>query len=154
MTRAVAPVLGTVFLVALTVTIAAAAGTSVLAAPLPLTGSSPVALSASADAATDELVLVHESGRSVDLRTARLAIEVDGAPLAHQPPIPFFAANGFIPGPTGPFNSATDSVWEAGEIASLQLAQENRPQFRSGATVTVRLYHDDRLVARVMATAN
>lgn len=81
-------------------------------------------------------------------------ISVDGESLAHQPPVPFFSASGFRPGPTGPFNAAADPRWTVGETATLKLAGTNDPTIEPGATVTVRVFDGDTPVAALEATAS
>ena len=95
----------------------------------------------------DELRLTHRGGDALDVTALRLVVTVDGDPLAHQPPVPFFSARGFHAGPTGPFNSASDPRWTAGETASVRVAGTNRPVLTTGEVVTVRVYTDDALVA-------
>jgi len=63
------------------------------------------AMSLSVDGET--LRLTHEHGDPLDVQSIRVIVAVDGEPLKHQPPVPFFSASGFAPGPTGPFNSAS-----------------------------------------------
>lgn len=154
MIRATAPILGTLMLTAVTIALAAAVSTTVLTAPLaPLgpTDPTPIALSLIATADDDRLVFVHEQGPSLDVRELTVRIAVDGTPLSHQPPVPFFSVTGFQAAPTGPFNPASDPVWETGERTSLQLAGTNTPQLTTGAMVTVRFYVDDTPIAVVEA---
>lgn len=84
--------------------------------------------------------MTHRGGDAVVPADLRVRVRVDGEPLAEQPPVPFFAAEGFESGPTGPFNSATDGEWRAGETGSLRVADTNDPSLRPGATVEVGLY--------------
>ncbi|KAB1192609.1 type IV pilin [Haloferax sp. MBLA0076] len=112
----------------------------------------PTVLSVSV--ADETVTLIHEGGAPLDVRSLRLRITVDGDPLAYQPPIPFFSARGFRPGPTGPFNVASDPRWTVGEEASLELAGTNEPALSPGVRVVVRVYDDDTPVAvgRTMAS--
>jgi len=111
----------------------------------------PVALSA--EAAPDGTIeLTHRAGPAINLTEASVVIEVDGEPLDHQPPVPFFSATGFRSGPTGAFNHAGDAVFAPGERASLQVAGTNDPTLSAGATVTVRFVTDDTQVAVVETT--
>ena len=87
------------------------------------------------------------------MRRLDVVVRVDGAPLRHQPPVPFFSARGFRPGPTGPFNAAADPTWAVGERASIRLASTNRPRVRAGARVTVTLRYDGQQLATLTATA-
>jgi flagellin-like protein len=88
----------------------------------------------------DRVGLGYERGPPLRVADLRLDISVDGEPLAHQPPVPFFSARGFRPGPTGPFNVGSDGVWTAGETGSVVVAGTNSPRLGPGRTVTVRLY--------------
>lgn len=101
----------------------------------------------------DRITLVHRAGEPVDVRRLDVRVRVDGDPLRHQPPVPFFSARGFRPGPTGPFNAAADPTWTVGERASFRLASTNRPQVGAGARVTVVLRYDGRRLARLSARA-
>ena len=148
--RAVAPVVGILLLVALTVVLGAVVGAAALGAPgtgeIP-GGRAPVALSLSVDAAADRLTLVHRAGGPLDARQLVVRVSVEGTPLRHQPPVPFFAARGFRAGPTGPFNAAADPRWTAGEAASLRLASTNAPGIGPGDRVVVEVTVGDRRVA-------
>lgn len=146
MNRAVSPLLGTVLLVGVTVLLVAVVGATVLAV-VPST-ESPEQVVVSATASSDgEIEFVHEAGPALDVRELSIRITVDDEPLRYQPPVPFFSANGFRPGPTGPFNLATDSRWETGERASVVVAGTNAPAFERGATITVRISRDELPVA-------
>lgn len=143
--RGVSPVVAVVLLVGVTVVVAAAVGTALLGQAAALGDPAPRA-SLSITASGDRISVVHESGDALDVRDLRLRISVNGTPLTHQPPVPFFSARGFEPGPTGPFNSASDPAWTAGEVASVRVAETNQPTIRPGAPVTVDLYDGDALV--------
>lgn len=152
MDRAVAPVVGVTLLVAVTVLAASAVATAALLLETP---SEPTraAVSLSVDAATDRFRLTHRGGPTLNVSRVSLAVTVDGDPLAEQPPVPFFAAPGYVSGPTGPFNSGTDPQWNAGETAGFRLASTNSPAIDSGDRVTVRITRDGELVLRVDARA-
>lgn len=149
--RGVSSVVGVVVLVAITVVLAGAFGAMVLSQS---PGSEPprTAIALTTDSTTQTITFTHRSGAVLDPASLRLQIAVDGEPIAHQPPIPFFAATGFVGGPTGPFNSAYEGNWTAGQSASLRLASTNT-QFSPGTVVTVRLYAGDQLVAALEARA-
>lgn len=150
--RAAAPVVGVVLLVAVTVLLAATVGTAALS--VEISGDPPrTALALSVDAAADRIRLVHQGGAPLVASDLRVRVSVDGDPLAHQPPVPFFAAEGFVSGPTGPFNAATADTWTAGEGAGLRLASTNAPLIRPGSTVRVRVYADGQSVADLRETA-
>lgn len=112
-----------------------------------------VALTLRADAGTDRLAVTHRAGEPVAPDRLTVRVRIDGRPLAHQPPVPFFAAEGFRSGPTGPFNSRTEGRWTVGETAGLRLAATNRPALRAGRRVTVLVRVGGVRVARVTARA-
>ena len=153
--RATVPAASAALLLAVTVTLAGATGAVLLDAARPAAADAvpPVALSASASAADDRITLVHEAGPALDVRALSLRVTVAGSALARQPPVPFFAARGFRSGPTGPFNSAADSRWTAGEAASFALADTNAPSMDAGDAVAVRVYADGARVATVRIRA-
>ncbi|MFC7097987.1 type IV pilin N-terminal domain-containing protein [Halobaculum marinum] len=139
--RANASVVGVAVLVAaavaLSATVASAAFALTPAEPAPV-----AAVDVSVSGAT--VTLTHAGGDALDVRTLRVVVAVDGTPLRHQPSVPFFAQRGFRSGPTGPFNSAADPRWTAGETASFALAGTNRPQIEPGTSVEVTVYRDGR----------
>ena len=94
-----------------------------------------------------------EGGDPIDVSDVRLSVRVDGEALSEQPPVPFFSASGFEPGPTGAFNSASDGVFEPGERARLSLAATNAPHFDPGDRVTVRIHRADTTVATASVRA-
>lgn len=148
--RGVSATISVVLLLAVTVVTAGVVG-----AMLPTNLGEPpprATLSLSADS-DGTLALTHEGGDTLDPQELRVRIAVGGESLRHQPPVPFFAATGFAPGPTGAFNSATGTQWRAGETASLQVAGTNAPAIESGDRVRVRVYAADALLADVTATA-
>ena len=165
--RASAPV-GVVLLVALAVALstgvgAAALGSGVLDAGGLDTGSpdtdefglgSTASASLSASATADGRIhLLHEGGDSLDVRELRLELRVDGEELALQPPVPFFSAEGFKSGPTGPFNPAADPTWQAGESASVEIAGTNRPAVTDGSRIAIEVYAGGAPVAKLETTA-
>ncbi|WP_299269093.1 type IV pilin [Halorientalis sp.] len=151
--RALSSVIGVVLLVAVTVLTAAAVGVTVLDAA-PADGSpTRAALELRAEASTDRLTLRHRGGDTVPVSDLRLRVRIDGRQLAHQPRVPFFAATGFDSGPTGPFNTAADGRWQAGERASVQLANTNDPPLEPGSRVSVDVYLDGKKLAALEATA-
>jgi flagellin-like protein len=152
--RGLSPVVGTTLLVGLTVLLAATAGAAVLSGATVV--GEPVShatLSCSATPGTDRIACVHTGGDRLDVRAVTVEIEVGGRPLARQPPVPFFAARGFHGGPTGPFNSAADPHWSAGETAAVRLASTNRPGLTPGDRVVVRVTRDEQVVAAATTTA-
>lgn len=128
-------------------------GTAVVAVGLWTLPAAPAVAGATLAVDGDRLVLTHRAGQPVDVRRLDVAVRVDGTPLRHQPPVPFFSARGFRPGPTGPFNAAADPTWEVGERASVRVASTNQPPVVAGARVTVTLRYDGRRLATLTATA-
>ncbi|WP_101295282.1 type IV pilin [Halegenticoccus soli] len=147
--RASVPAVATATLLAATILL----GAAVCAATLETVPEGPQPSAAlSLSASESRLSLVHRGGDALDVRTLRLRVRVDGVLLARQPPVPFFSARGFVSGPTGPFNAASDPTWTAGETATLRVAGTNDPPIRPGARVTVRIYRGDRPLAALSAT--
>lgn len=132
--RATSAVVGVALLVLVTAILAAGVGTAVFGT-VPEEPPPQTRLSLSVEG--DRLRVAHEGGDTLDVRAVDLRISVNGTRLTHQPPVPFFSAAGFLPGPTGPFNSASDAQWEVGEVGTLTVAGTNRPVIDSGATVRV-----------------
>lgn len=148
--RGASPVLAVVLLVGVTVVCAAAVGSLLFGQAGAVADPAPRA-SLSLSATADRVSLVHEGGDSLDATRLRLRVAVNGTPLAHQPPVPFFSARGFRPGPSGPFNSASDPGWTAGETASFRVAGTNEPTLRPGASVTVEVFRGESPVASLSA---
>jgi len=98
-----------------------------------------------------ELTVEHLGGDSLDVTAIRLRVTVDGDPLAHQPPVPFFSAAGFRPGPTGAFNVAGDTTLSPGESASFRIASTNEPVPEAGDRVELTVYSGGSPVARLTA---
>jgi len=139
-----APTLGLVVAVAV-VTAGAAVGLGALP-------SAPTVAGATLTVEGDRIALTHRAGEPLDVRRLDVNVRVDGVPLRHQPPIPFFSARGFHPGPTGAFNAAAGPTWETGERASVRVASTNRPRPVAGDRVTVELRYDGRRLTTLSAT--
>ena len=154
MDRAVSPVVAVVLLIAITVV--GAAGVASVATSLTAdAGETPTAtLAVSAASETQRISLAHRGGDPLDFRNCSLAITVDGEPLAHQPPVPYFAAAGFRGTPTGPFNAAAEPVFEPGERAALMLASTNAPHLEAGDRVTVTIRRRGKRVATAAVIAS
>ena len=150
--RATSPVLGIVCLLVVTAVLAGVVGTAAFGTTVP-DAPPTAAVDLQVDADANRLTLVHRGGDVLDVRDLSLHVRVDGSALDAQPPVPFFSAHGFRPGPTGPFNSATDQDWEAGERASVRLAGTNDPTLAPGAHVAVKITVEGSVVAEVEATA-
>jgi len=150
--RGLSPVVGTVLLVVVTVVLAGIGGAVAFGSDT--TESTPrVHFTVSAEADADRITITHDGGDTVSTEELTFRIEIDGQPLAQQPPIPFFAADGFASGPTGPFNPAADPMWTAGESASVSLASTNAPLLDPGATVSVTISTDQGTVAQLETNA-
>uniref|UniRef100_UPI00036DED92 hypothetical protein n=1 Tax=Halarchaeum acidiphilum TaxID=489138 RepID=UPI00036DED92 len=113
-TRAIAPLVGTVVLLACCVALCGIVAASFAGAGSDLTAPTPAvfALSASADGTVD---LVYRAGPPLDVEGLDVSVTVDGRPLRQQPAVPFVGERGFDGAPTGPFNAAADSTWRAGD---------------------------------------
>jgi FlaG/FlaF family flagellin (archaellin) len=151
--RAVSPLVGSLALVGVTLVLALVVGVTVTA-PVDNGPGPRVRVDVAVDATADRIVLEHLGGSSIDVRDLRVVVSVEGESLDRQPPIPFFAANGFVSGPTGPFNSATDPNWTAGERASFAVAGTNAPSIETNDEVRVRLYVAGDLVADLRVAAD
>lgn len=149
-TRATIPVIGTVLLIALTVFVALTIGTALLGVGSTTEPTPTAAIELSVDENT--LVFSHDHGEPLNVTAISIQIAVDGEPLVDQPPVPFFAANGFESGPTGPFNSESDNKWRVGQTASLTVADTNQPTLDSGSTVSVTITTDEGAVIRTETT--
>ena len=141
--RALAPVAG-VLLLAITVVLAGSVATAAIgggpASPAPTA-------SLSLSAVDDRITITHRGGDALEAGDLSVHVRVDGEPLARQPPVPFFSAAGFRPGPTGPFNAASDNRWRVGESASVRVAGTNDPALAPGRTVTVDVAVDGTRIA-------
>lgn len=150
--RGVSSVVGSVLLLLVAIALAAVIGTTLagvgdaVGAPV-----DPTAISATADA-SGRVTLVHEGGGPIDVEAIDLRVRVGGRPLARQPPVPFFSASGFSPGPTGPFNSASDHEWSVGEVASFTIAGTNAPAVETGSTIAVTIVEGRHVIARASAS--
>lgn len=150
--RGVSTPVASVLLVALTVILA-----GVVAAGLgtwsPDSTGPTAAFELSVDGETGEVTLEHVAGDPVDVGELSLTVEVDGEPLAHQPPVPFVGADGYDGSPRGPFNAATDSEWTVGERAGFRVAGTNTPTIEPGREVTVTLVVEGQTIAKLEETA-
>jgi len=140
--RALTPIAG-VLLLAITVVLAGGVVTAAIDAPPEPAPTTSLSLSAT----DDRITLTHRGGDALDVSELNVRVRVDGEPLARQPPVPFFSAAGFHPGPTGAFNAATDGDWRVGGSASLRVAGTNEPTLEPGRTVSVTVSADGLPVA-------
>lgn len=152
MPRASVTLLGAVLLLGVTLLLVIVL-TAAVTGFAPTEHGEPVVIEVSADADTDRVVLEHVSGPPLDVRVLTVRVEVNGEPLTHQPPVPFFSATGFRSGPTGPFNPSADPTWEVGEEASFRVAATtNAPSLAAGAELSVIVSRNDLVVARLTTT--
>jgi FlaG/FlaF family flagellin (archaellin) len=152
MDRGISAAVGVPLLVGVTVVLAAVIGAMVLGIGSP-EPSEPVVLSADATA-DGRIMITHTSGPPINVTAVSMVIAIGGEPLDHQPPVPFFSATGFAPGPTGAFNEAGDTVLEAGERATLEVAGTNDPALTEGATVRIRFVREETQIAAVETTVS
>lgn len=150
--RGVAPVVGAFLLVLVTVVLALSVGAALTVPELEEPPSA--SLSVTADAEDKRIALAHEGGDRLDVAELTVTVEIDGEELEEQPPVPFFAADGFDSGPTGPFNSRSPNEWQAGETAAVRLAGTNAPMLSNGSEVTVMVAVDDAILHRETVTAS
>lgn len=152
MPRASVSLLGAVLLVGVTVLLAVAI-TVAATGFAPAEPAERVVIEVAADSATGWITLEHAGGPPQDVRSLTVRVEVDDAPLDHQPPVPFHAAPGFYGFPTGPFNPSADPTWSVGETAAFRVATTtNDPPLEPGASLAVSLTRDGQLVARATTT--
>lgn len=141
--RAASTIPATVLLIAVTIALAvglAAASGEVHAMGDAACQHQPTAVAFAVDG--PQLRLTHLAGPPIALTDAVATITVDGTPLRHQPPLPFFAARGFRAAPTGAFNSGSDGILTVGAQATLQIAATNHPLPPPGARVRLLLRAD------------
>lgn len=137
MDRGLSPVVGVVLLVALAVLLSASIGLMA-----PTLGSEPpptTSLTTTVDEENGRIAITHRGGETLRVSDLEVVVEIDGRELRHQPPVPFFSAKGFESGPSGPFNTASDDDWRAGETAAFRIAGTNEPTLSGDARVTVRI---------------
>ncbi|MGQ3328793.1 type IV pilin N-terminal domain-containing protein [Halorubrum sp. FL23] len=147
--RALVPVAG-VLLLAITVVLAGGVVTATIGAPTEPAPTTALSLSAT----DDRITVTHRGGDALNATELTVRVRVDGEPLARQPPVPFFSAAGFHPGPTGAFNAATDGAWRVGGTASFRVAETNDPTLEPGRTVAVDISVDGRPVATLEAVVD
>ncbi|WP_434523066.1 type IV pilin [Halorubrum sp. AS12] len=138
-----APVAG-VLLIAITVVLAGGVATAALDGP---SATVPPSAVLSLSATDDRIAIDHRGGDPIDVADVTVRVRVDGEPLDEQPPVPFFSAAGFRPGPTGPFNAASDDAWRVGDTATFRVAGTNDPTLEPGRTVTVEITADGQPIA-------
>ncbi|RNJ27261.1 type IV pilin N-terminal domain-containing protein [Halosegnis longus] len=150
-TRAVAPALGAICLLAVTLLTSVGVGATAMAfSPAEPAPQATVELAATGEGT---VTLTHAGGDHLRTDDLSVHIAVDGESVRHQPTIPFVGSRGYVGSPSGVFNAAGDGNWTAGERASLRLAASNAPDLSAGATVTVVLRTERGVVARLSTTA-
>lgn len=149
--RGLAPVVGVVLLVGVTVVLALSVGAALHSPELDETPAASLSLSATAE--ENRIALAHRGGDTLDVRRLNLTVRIDEVRLTEQPPVPFFAADGFKGGPTGPFNSRSPDEWRAGDTAGVRLASTNTPLLSRGSEVTVLVTVDGAVVHEETVTA-
>lgn len=147
-TRALAPVVGTIVLLACCVAVGGVAAASLADTGTDLAAPTPAAfdLTASADGTVR---LVYVTGPPLDVSALAVTVTVDSRPLRSQPTPPFVGRHGFDGAPTGPFNAASDPTWDVGERVAFRIAATNAPRVREGVRLTVRLTRDGLPLATV-----
>ena len=143
-----APVAG-VLLIAITVVLAGGVAAAALDGP---SATVPPSAALSLSATDDRIAIDHRGGDPIDVSAVTVRVSVDGEPLDRQPPLPFFSAAGFRPGPTGAFNSAGDDTLRVGERATFRVAETNDPTLEPGRRVTVTITADGGPVASLETT--
>ncbi|MDB2223921.1 type IV pilin [Halorubrum ezzemoulense] len=143
-----APVAG-VLLIAITVVLAGGVAAAALDGP---SATVPPSAVLSLSATDDRIAIDHRGGDPIDVSAVTIRVSIDGEPLNEQPPLPFFSAAGFHPGPTGPFNAAGDDTLRVGETATFRVADTNDPTLEPGRTVTVDITADGQPIASLEAS--
>lgn len=148
--RAFAPIAAVCLLLLVTV-LGGGFAAIVTGAADPIDPAPTAALSVTVEGAA--VTVENRGGDALDVPALRIRVRVDGDPLAEQPPVPFFSASGFEPGPTGAFNSAGTTTLAPGGRATFVIAGTNDPVPTPGATVEVRIDDGSTPVARLSTTA-
>ncbi|WP_247729763.1 type IV pilin N-terminal domain-containing protein [Halovivax limisalsi] len=151
--RSIAPIVGVLCLLALTVCLAGVAAVTITSID-PVEPAPNAALDLTVDSETHTFEFAHHHGDPLDVTAIDVTVTVEGTPLADQPPVPFFQTNGFEGGPTGPFNSRADPSWHPGESAGFRVAATNEPPIDSGDRVVATVETTDgRTIATLETTA-
>lgn len=139
------PVVGVLFLVALTLILAGIlAGTIGGGIPLERAPTASVSMD-EVDSSENRIVLIHDGGDSIDVSEIEILTYVNGEPLEKQlRSLPAFGAPGYLwpPNPGPIFKGTSDHTWEVGETSSYRIASTNSPSgFDSSDSVTVKIVH-------------
>ena len=151
--RSLTPVVATIILTLLVVALAATVVLGVGSIDGPDRGPT-AAIELSADATDNEIRRDHVGGDPIDVEAVDLTIRIEDEPLELQPTVPFFQIDGFLPGPTGPFNEQSPSTWREGESTSFKIADTNDPLIEPGDRVSVTIEVDGSLVASLETRAS
>jgi len=156
MSRAVAPVFATILLVAIVVvtagvvSVVAVGFTSTL--PDTTTGAEAVENPIELEVVGQTLHFTNTGTETIDVDELTLEISVSDQPVAFQPTIPYFSTTGFEPGPSGPFNIASNTTWVPGQDATITIADTNEPVPQVGDTVTVELWYKGEYYGKTSST--
>ena len=148
--QGVTPVVGVVVLVAVTVVLAVSISAALTTPETAVTPSAPLSLTV--DSKSNDSMLTHRGGDTLEVSELNIRIEVDGTALAEQPPVPFVGADGFDGTPTGPFNAESPDEWRAGERAGVRLAGTNTPPLSADSEVTVVVATDSGVIQEITTT--
>jgi len=151
MDRGVSPAIGVTLLAFLTVVLAVSVGVFAIGTDPTTTPTAQFSIDATAD--TQRIAIHHEGGDPIRVSEIDVQLSVDGESLESQPPVPFFAAEGFVTGPTGPFNAGGDTEWTAGETAAVRVAATNSPEIGLGSTITVTITSKGAVIYEETVTA-
>lgn len=147
--RAVAPVIGIVLLLALTV-ICAGAIALFVTGMTDLRSTPTVVIEGTVDTAENNITLVHVSGDPITVEHLDIRITIDDEPLQHQPPVQSTSATGFSTGPSGPLHKWGGDTWSPGESSVISIAHtSNYPLPHPDARVEVSLTYDNRPLAEI-----
>ena len=147
--RAVAPVIGIVLLIVVSIV---CAGVIVLFVTdiADLRSTPTVVIDGTVDTSENNITLVHTSGDDIPVDYLDLRITIDGVPMKYQPPVPFDSATGFSTGPSGPLHAWGDDTWSPQQESVIHLAGSNEPLPDPDSTVEVSITYDDRPIAEIV----
>lgn len=149
--RAIAPVLGVVLLVALS---AVCAGVIVIVVSdvVDMREVPRVTFEGTLNASSNEITLTHTGGDDVSVEPLEMRITVDDEPLRYQPDIPFASQTGFSTGPSGPLHAWATGTWSPSTSSSLSLSDSNEPLPDHDSTVVVSITYDNQPLADITLT--
>ena len=142
--RGVAPVVGVVVLVAITVVLAAVVGAFAIGLGSGTDDTPQAAITADLDG--NRIDLTNTAGDTLDTTELTVRISIDGQQLEHQPKVHDYGSKGFS-GFYGPFSAFGNEMWHVGETAGIEIAKTtNSPQPTTGSTVVVRIYANGNII--------